>query len=152
MVSYRPKYRFILYKEMIMRCCYRPEHHILLYNTERYWRTYILETWFLHAFSVLGWGITIKIDSTVAFRAFNFESPKPGKTPSEEECRQAARDLDAFTASVWQVSPWMYFIVEATATTPEELARVRMLKADDARVAFQGQHLRNRCVLVCRWR
>ena len=51
MVSYRPKSRFILYKEMIMRCCCKPEHHILLYNTERYWRTYILETWFLHAFS-----------------------------------------------------------------------------------------------------
>jgi hypothetical protein len=92
---------------------------------------------------------TIKIDSVPAFAAFNRNHPDPRKpAPSVDACEQEAADMSSFFDSVWEVSPTMKFIVEATAVSEEELERVA-IDACDPRVSFQGCHLHDRAVLVC---
>jgi len=92
---------------------------------------------------------TIKIDSVPAFAAFNHRHPNPSAPPpTPESCTAAAAALSAFVAGVWQLDPDMQIIVEATATTKEELARVPELDPSHPRVSFQGCHLRAQAILV----
>eukprot|EP00747_Dinoflagellata_sp_TGD_P189258 gnl/TRDRNA2_/TRDRNA2_49360_c0_seq1.p1 gnl/TRDRNA2_/TRDRNA2_49360_c0~~gnl/TRDRNA2_/TRDRNA2_49360_c0_seq1.p1 ORF type:complete len:345 (+),score=58.64 gnl/TRDRNA2_/TRDRNA2_49360_c0_seq1:57-1091(+) len=92
---------------------------------------------------------TIKIDSEPACAAFSHTNLNPrAPAPTEEFCVTTAAELDAFVRQVWEISPSMCFIVEATVTTKEELQRVPSLNPSDARVSFQGCHLRASALLV----
>jgi hypothetical protein len=92
---------------------------------------------------------TIKIDSVPAFAAYNHSHPNSrAPQPSTEDCLAAAAQLSDFARSVWEQDPGMQIIIEASALTREELARVPSIDASNPLVAFQGCHLRAETVLV----
>ena len=58
--------------------------------------------------------------------------------------------MEKFVKAVWDVSPDMKIVVEASVTTTQNLNLVPSLKPSDPRVSFQGCHCDAACVLV-RW-
>lgn len=92
---------------------------------------------------------TIKIDSVPAFAAFNHSHPNPrAPAPTSESCEEAAASLSQFVMQAWEHDPDMKFVVEGTAVTNEELARVPQLNPANRLVSFQGCHLRAQAILV----
>ena len=92
---------------------------------------------------------TIKIDGEPANLAFNQKVLNhQAPAPTKEACTKAAKDMNNFVNDVWSVEPHMCFVVEATATTQEQLERVPALDPSDPRVCFQGCHCNADCVLV----